>query len=179
MNNVIYPGWLNRELRSDHAGETGAVWIYRGILSVSTNNKVRTFARNHLATELKHLKKIESLLAREHRSRLLPLWRISGFFTGAIPTLCGSNMTFRTIEAVETFVVNHYQNQINEIQTILVYNPNLQIVHSILTECQSDEARHRDEAAQASENAPERIIRLWSLLISAGSRLAVSLARRF
>lgn len=179
MTNVIYPGWLNRELRSDHAGETGAVWIYKGILSVNPNNKVRTFALHHLETELKHLKKIESLLAREHRSRLLPIWRFAGFLTGAIPALCGSNMTFRTIETVETFVVNHYQNQINDLKTILNYNPNLQIVHSILTECQSDEARHRDEAAQASENAPERIIRLWSLLISAGSRLAVSLARRF
>jgi len=179
MTNVVYPGWLNRELRSDHAGETGAVWIYKGILSVNPNNKVRTFALHHLETELKHLKKIESLLAREHRSRLLPIWRFAGFLTGAIPALCGSNMTFRTIETVETFVVNHYQNQINDLKTILNYNPNLQIVHSILTECQSDEARHRDEAAQASENAPERIIRLWSLLISAGSRLAVSLARRF
>ena len=179
MNNMIYPIWLTRELRSDHAGETGAIWIYKGILGFSVNNKVRIFARRHLETELKHLKKLEGLLSQEHRSRLLPIWRLAGFLTGAIPALCGSNMTFRTIEAVETFVVNHYQKQINELQTIPIFNPDLQIVHSILTECQSDEARHRDEAAQASENAPERIIRLWSLLISAGSRLAVSLARRF
>ena len=179
MTNVIYPGWLNRELRSDHAGETGAVWIYKGILSVNPNNKVRTFALHHLETELKHLKKIESLLAREHRSRLLPIWRFAGFLTGAIPALCGSNMTFRTIETVETFVVNHYQNQINDLQTILNYNPNLQMVHTILIECQSDEFRHRDEAIQARGNAPGNIIRLWSSLISGGSRLAVSLARRF
>ena len=179
MNNVIYPGWLNRELRSDHAGETGAVWIYKGILSVNPNNKVRTFALDHLETELKHLKKIESLLAREHRSRLLPIWRFAGFLTGAIPALCGSNMTFRTIDSVEKFVVDHYQNQINDLQSILDYNPSLKIVHSILSECLSDEAKHRDEAIQASKNASGNIIRLWSLLISRGSRLAVSLARRY
>ncbi|MGB1140885.1 MAG: demethoxyubiquinone hydroxylase family protein, partial [Halioglobus sp.] len=27
--------WLQAELRSDHAGETGAVYIYRGILAIS------------------------------------------------------------------------------------------------------------------------------------------------
>jgi len=179
MNNVIYPDWLNRELPSDHAGETGAVWIYKGILGVTTSDKVRAFALHHLETELKHLKKIESLLSREHRSRLLPIWRFAGFLTGAIPALCGTNITFQTIAAVETFVVTHYQNQINDLQSILNCNPNLQIVHSILTECQSDEVRHRDEAIQARQNNSGKIIRLWSSLISAGSRLAVSLARRF
>ena len=39
---------LAREMRSNHAGETGAVWIYRGILAVSSNAKVRTFALHHL-----------------------------------------------------------------------------------------------------------------------------------
>ena len=29
------PAWLRRDLRSDHAGESGAVEIYRGILAVS------------------------------------------------------------------------------------------------------------------------------------------------
>ena len=29
------PAWLEAELRSDHAGETGAVLIYRGILAFS------------------------------------------------------------------------------------------------------------------------------------------------
>ena len=179
MNNMIYPIWLTRELRSDHAGETGAIWIYKGILGFSVNNKVRIFARRHLETELKHLKKLEGLLSQEHRSRLLPIWRLAGFLTGAIPALCGCNMTFRTIDAVEKFVVDHYQNQINDLQSILDDNPSLKIVHSILSECLSDEAKHRDEAIQASGNASGKIIRLWSLLISRGSRLAVSLARRF
>ena len=62
MNNMIYPSWLTRELRSDHAGETGAIWIYKGILGFSVNNKVRIFARRHLETELKHLNKLEVIL---------------------------------------------------------------------------------------------------------------------
>ena len=88
-------------------------------------------------------------------------------------------MTYRTIEAVETFVDQHYQNQIDRLKPILKENPELETVNLVLNECQLDEIRHRDEAIQASKNTSGRTIRLWSSLISAGSRLAVSLARRF
>ena len=177
MIKVVYPDWLTRALRTDHAGETGAVWIYRGILTVSVNNSVRTFARLHLETELKHLNKIESLLSLKHRSWLLPVWRIAGFFTGAIPALCGPDMTFHTIVAVETFVSQHYQNQLDSLQSIVAHNPELAIVRSVLSECQFDEIAHRNEAAQRLQNAPGAIIRLWCLLVYRGSQAAVTLAR--
>ncbi|MBC7446006.1 MAG: demethoxyubiquinone hydroxylase family protein, partial [Polaromonas sp.] len=45
------PAGLVADLRSDHAGETGAVWIYRGMLCVTRDAAVRTFATHHLATE--------------------------------------------------------------------------------------------------------------------------------
>jgi ubiquinone biosynthesis monooxygenase Coq7 len=178
MNKVLYPDWLTRALRTDHAGETGAVWIYRGILTVSVNNSVRTFAQRHLKTELKHLNKIESLLSLKHRSRLLPVWKIAGFFTGVIPALCGSDMTFHTIKAVETFVSQHYQNQLDSLQPIIEHIPELAIVRSVLSECQFDEIAHRDEAAQSVQNAPGIIIRLWCLLVYNGSQAAVTLARQ-
>ena len=179
MIKALYPDWLTRELRTDHAGETGAVWIYRGILTVSVNDSVRTFALRHLETELKHLSKIECLLPLKYRSWLLPVWRIAGFFTGAIPALCGPDMTFHTIEAVETFVYQHYQNQLDSLQPIVEHYPELAIVRSVLRECQFDEITHRDEAAQRVQNAPGAIIRLWCLLVSSGSQTAVTLARQF
>jgi len=42
------------DLRSDHAGETGAVAIYLGILAVSPDPAVRHCALTHLATEREH-----------------------------------------------------------------------------------------------------------------------------
>lgn len=48
--------WVG-DLRSDHAGELGAVWIYRGVLAVSTNSGVREFASRHRVTEQSHLEK--------------------------------------------------------------------------------------------------------------------------
>ena len=177
MKTITYPSWLTRELRSDHAGEIGAVWIYKGILSFSANSEIRTFARKHLATELKHLDRIESLLSLKHQSRLLPVWKIAGFITGALPALCGPQMTFSTIEAVENFVDQHYQNQIDRIRPALKQLPDLEIVHSVLSECQADEIIHRNEAAELAQNSRGVIVRFWCLLISKGSLAAVILAR--
>jgi len=79
------PVWLLSALRTDHAGETGAVSIYRGILRASRDKKVIEFATRHLETEQKHLKLLESTLDASNRTRLLPLWRLAGFIIGAVP----------------------------------------------------------------------------------------------
>ena len=61
------PQWLIADLRSDHAGETGAIWIYQGILLTASEDAVKEFAKNHLTTELSHLEKIESFLDKKDR----------------------------------------------------------------------------------------------------------------
>ena len=61
MNTATYPNWLLRDLRSDHAGEAGAVAIYRGILAVSRCPQVREFAQRHMQTEQRHLATVETL----------------------------------------------------------------------------------------------------------------------
>ena len=71
MNN-----YLERELRSDHAGETGAVFIYKGIAAIAklTNDvELITLAKVHGATESEHLMLIETVLAINLQSRLLLL----------------------------------------------------------------------------------------------------------
>jgi demethoxyubiquinone hydroxylase (CLK1/Coq7/Cat5 family) len=109
------PPQLLRELRSDHAGETGAVWIYRGILKVTRDPGVQHFAQTHLQTEREHLAFFERWLPRECNSLLLPLWRASGFLLGAFCALFGPRFVFVTIEAVERFVVAHSQQQIDSL----------------------------------------------------------------
>ena len=67
------PKKLRKDLRSDHAGETGAVMIYKGILAVSHDPALRSFACTHLKTEQKHLALFDSWLPKEDKSRLLLL----------------------------------------------------------------------------------------------------------
>ena len=161
------------DLRSDHAGETGAVWIYRGLLAVSRDSGVREFARRHRITEQSHLDKINAVLPWPQRSRLLPGWRAAGFLTGAIPALFGPRAVYATIAAVETFVNQHYQHQIDKLQN----RPEHAELLALLLHCQLEECEHRDEALAMRNKPPGWILRTWCALVSNGSAAAVGLAR--
>ena len=86
----ILPKWVFAHLRTDHAGEVGAVCIYQGLLQFSRDPELRAFAEHHLATEQNHLRLISGWLPAAQYSRLLSLWRLAGFLTGALPALFGS-----------------------------------------------------------------------------------------
>ena len=178
IHGVTIPRWLVGDLRSDHAGETGAVWIYRGILSVSFNRSVREFAERHLVSERRHLREIEVLLPPAHRSRLLPIWRVAGFITGALPALAGSRTVFHTVEAVEAFVDTHYAAQIRKIGPNEGPHKSLAAIRAILVDCRGDEIDHFNEARKLAISRPGPVGRLWCALVALGSQLAVACARR-
>ena len=169
------PAWLVCDLRSDHAGETGAVAIYRGILAISQNNETRSFAEAHLQTEQQHLELIETILPRNARSAFLPLWRVAGFLTGAIPAFFGARAVFATIESVETFVDRHYAGQVERLSQEDAHHELL----ALLERCRLDEVRHRVEARQSLDSKPGAFLRGWCWLVGAGSAAAVAMARRF
>jgi demethoxyubiquinone hydroxylase (CLK1/Coq7/Cat5 family) len=167
------PSTLVADIRTDHAGETRAVWIYKGILAVSRNPEIRAFASEHLQTEQRHLKAMNELLPVFRRSWLLVPWRIAGFITGALPALFSSTAVYRTIAAVETFVNLHYQEQIDKLNALGTH-PALK---AQLIEFQLDECAHRDEAAAKTTKPGGLIARLWVGAIGSGSKVAVTLAR--
>lgn len=137
-----YPKYLERELRSDHAGETGAVYIYKGITAVARLLKDReliSFAKHHGDTEAEHLQLIEAVLEPKYRSHLLVPWRLAGWLTGAIPALFGRKTVYATIEAVETFVEQHYQQQIDYLQI----NGGHDDLLKLLVRCQADEINQK------------------------------------
>ena len=170
-----YPAWLIAELRSDQAGETGAVAIYEGILAVTRSSDLRAFAEHHRATEQEHLARINDLLPSKQHSRLLPLWRVAGFLTGLLPALFGVNATYATIQAVETFVDHHYAQQIARLDAERL----CPAVREILNQCRLDEVSHRDEAGELLKEQPGVMLRLWCAMVGRGSSYAVALARVF
>lgn len=174
------PAALVADLRSDHAGETGAVWIYRGILAVARDPALRSFASHHLATEQRHLNEISTILPPARRSWLLLPWRCAGFATGALPALAGPRAVYATIHAVETFVDRHYQHQLDRIDTLAATQPSpvLAPLRALLHQCQQDECQHRDEALALQGVPAGRVVRAWCWLVGAGSQVAVHLARR-
>ena len=167
------PPWLVRELRSDHAGETGAVAIYQGILAVSRDPAVLNFAQHHLTIERDHLELMDKLLPYAKRSKFLLLWRVAGFLTGYLPAIFGSSYVFRTVEAVEEFVDVHYSAQIDRLKLERTHGE----IRLKLEICRNDERRHRDEARQRVSGSTGIIISFWVALVTLGSRIAVTIAR--
>ncbi len=165
---------LIAELRSDHAGEAGAVEIYRGILAVSRDATVREFAREHIRTERRHLRFFDDWLPARQRSRLLPVWKTAGWVLGATSALFGRRAVFLTIDAVETFVESHYQRQIAEMARI----PELETLSAKLQGFCDDEVGHRDDARRRRTGPPRLVARLWSRMIGVSSIVGVAIARR-
>ena len=168
------PSWVFADLRTDHAGEVGAVCIYQGVLRFARDPALRSFAEHHLITEQKHLRLISAWLASSRHSRLLPIWRLAGFLTGALPALFGPRAVYATIEAVETFVDDHYDQQVRALESQPAFNE----LRQTLLDCQADEVAHRDEAA--ASRGPDRssvLLQAWCAMVGAGSKAAVALIR--
>lgn len=178
----LLPRALLQELRTDHAGETGAVMIYRGVLAVARDPALRAFAQHHLATESRHLELIEQVLPPSWHSRLLPLWRLSGWLTGALPALFGPRAVYATIQAVETFVDHHYAAQVQMIDASLSganpqARPVLQGLRALLEQCREDEVAHRDDAGARWDGRPGTVLGVWRALVGWGSAQAVTVCR--
>jgi ubiquinone biosynthesis monooxygenase Coq7 len=171
----ILPEWVFAHLRTDHAGEVGAVCIYQGVLQFSRDPELRSFAEHHLATEQNHLRLISDWLPAAQHSSLLTLWRLAGFLTGALPALFGPKAVYATIEAVETFVNHHYEEQILALSRQIEFRN----LRQTLLDCQADEVAHRDEAAAAAKSFSQSgwVLRAWCAMVGAGSKAAVTLIR--
>jgi ubiquinone biosynthesis monooxygenase Coq7 len=169
--------FFERELRSDHAGEVGAVSIYDGIVAVAKlrgDDEMLAFAQAHRKTEAEHLALIEQWLPPDRRSLLLGPWRLAGWLTGALPALFGSRAMYKTIAAVETFVDKHYQHQVD----YLMNSGGPEGLLPVLLRCQADEQHHRDQAAALGGDLSNRFIHAWCWMVGFGSEVAVALARR-
>jgi ubiquinone biosynthesis monooxygenase Coq7 len=188
---ALLPRPLRQELRTDHAGETGAVMIYRGVLAVTRDRALRDFALHHLETERRHLVLVEQVAPPGGRSRLLPLWRVAGWLTGVLPALFGPRAVYATIQAVETFVDRHYAAQVAMIDALLrqpppagadavpqaTLGPALERLRELIVECQRDEVAHRDDAAGRWDGRAGVLLRAWQHLVGQGSELAVRVCR--
>jgi len=155
----------------------GAVWIYKGIVAVAHwrgDEELLSFARAHGATEADHLKQVEHWLPTSQRSLLLGPWRLAGWLTGAVPALFGRRAVYGTIAAVETFVDQHYQQQIDHLKEF----GGPEGLLTLLISCQEDERHNRDEAWALTGGRSSLLLRAWCWAIGWGSCVAVVLARR-
>ena len=164
-------------LRVDHAGELGAVWIYRGQRAVFDKAPGRDAIREDLAEmeghEQVHLDRFNALLnERQVRPTLMaPVWRLAGFALGAGTALMGEKAAHACTEAVEAVIEDHYASQIAEIAE---REPELA---AELTKFRDEELAHHDHAVEhGAREAPG--YGLLSAIIRTGCRAAIKLSEK-
>jgi ubiquinone biosynthesis monooxygenase Coq7 len=175
-----YPGDLSnhehvaRMIRVNHAGEYGAKRIYDGQRAILKNPATREQIAHMAEQEQVHLDYFsEGLRKRRIRpSALLPLWHMAGFALGAATALLGERAAMACTIAVEEAIDEHYQSQLNQLETMA--EPDLT---QAITQFRADEADHRETGIMAGG---EDIFAypLLSSCIKAGSRLAIWLSTR-
>jgi ubiquinone biosynthesis monooxygenase Coq7 len=164
-------------LRVDHAGELGAVHIYRGQRAVLNRapgkDRIAFQLQEMEAHEAEHLSAFDALLtARRVRPTLLaPLWRAAGFALGAGTALMGEKAAHACTEAVESVIEAHYADQIAELAAV---EPELA---ADLARFREDELRHRDQAV--AEGAREAAgYPFMAAAIQAGCRAAIKISEK-
>ncbi|ADM09916.1 Coq7 family protein [Parvularcula bermudensis HTCC2503] len=164
-------------LRVDHAGEYGAVNIYRGQRAVFEKVKGKAQLKATLAHmedgEAHHLATFDRYLTEENIRPTLfsPVWNAAGFTLGAVTALMGEKAAMACTSAVETEIERHYGAQIDELDGL---DATLQ---ETVEAFRIDEIGHRDTALDAG--AEETFgYSVMKRVIGFGCRAAISLAEK-
>ena len=168
---------LAEMLRVDHAGELGAVHIYRGqraVLGAAPGHERTAGQLEEMeGHEQAHLARFDALLTEGgvRPTLMAPLWRVAGFALGVGTALIGDKAAHACTEAVETVIEAHYADQIRELEAS---RPDLA---AELSTFRDEELAHRDRAVEeGAREAPG--YGLLSAVIRAGCRAAIRISEK-
>lgn len=167
--------YLAQMMRVNHAGEYGAVRIYKGQLAVLAQRKdaesqrAAALIEAMLKQEEAHLQHFEKLLPQKRiRPTILqPLWHVGGFVMGAATAALGAKAAMACTVAVERVIDEHYGEQLEKID-------GHDELKTTLAQFQADEMEHHDIGlAEGAEDAPL----LVQHLVEAVTRAAIRITR--
>lgn len=168
---------LAEMLRVDHAGEHGAVEIYRGQLAVfgvlRNKAELTQTLREMEAGEAEHLTTFNRMLAERgvRPTVLSPIWSVAGFGLGAVTALMGEKAAMACTAAVEEVIEKHYARQAETLNTA---DPALA---DTIQAFRDDELEHKRTAeAHGAAQAPGYGI--LKAVIQAGCRAAIRLSEK-
>lgn len=194
--------YMCKEMSSNMAGETGAVWIYKGALAAcrmrrsSMDLKVSGFAQRHIQAEQQHLDVITATVDAGKFTRILPIWRLAGYMLGFLPTFIGKGpWLYHTVEAVESFVEGHYGAQIDYIKQKWPHVEKLgrpedrahtsELLRFLSWACE-DEVEHKEDARRSllqihgmKEEDDGIVVKVWKKIVGVGSWSAAEVAKSF
>lgn len=175
---VNNPRRVEEMIRVDHAGEYGAVQIYRGQLAVfgklPKKARIAGQLRHMEADEQHHLTAFDSLLMERgvRPTVLAPLTNLAGYALGAATALMGEKAAHACTEAVESVIEGHYADQVEELTAMGESK-----LAATFDRFREEEIAHKDTAV--NEGAKDAFgYPLLSGLIKAGCRVAIKVTEK-
>ena len=169
-------------LRVDHAGEVGAVEIYRGQAWVLRGTSLEGTLREMQEGEVQHLRTLDAMLGerRVRPSLLLPLWRAAGFALGVATGLLGKQVALAATVSVETSISRHYTAQVRELleeASAGAPQPGDDALVAVFARHRDEEVAHHDTALSlGARDAPG--FAAQDAVIQVGCAAAISVATK-
>jgi 3-demethoxyubiquinol 3-hydroxylase len=137
---------IARILKVNHAGEYGAIRIYRSQLWLARRlyPDIIAFLEETLGHEIRHCAMFRNAMPERHvrPCRVMTLWGNGGFVLGLLTALLGRNGIWICTAAVEATVHRHLQEQLH---FLLDKDPGL---HRLISAIQEEELSHLTYAEQ-------------------------------
>ncbi|KAL1505729.1 hypothetical protein ABEB36_005226 [Hypothenemus hampei] len=166
---------LDEIIRVDHAGELGADRIYAGQMAVLGSTSKGPLIQHMWEQEKGHRAKFEELIKR-YRVRptvMTPIWDVAGFMLGAGTALMGEKAAMACTVAVETVIVEHYNDQLRTLLEDPECNKELM---EVITQFRNEEQEHHDTGIDhGAEQAP--MYNLLSNVIKTGCKAAIAISK--
>ena len=164
-------------IRVDHAGERGAIKIYEGqLLALNTFvkdenlKKIIEKMKNH---EKEHLDFFNKGIKKRNikPTKLLPLWDLLGVGLGFGSAIIGKKATMLCTASVEEVIDEHYQNQINELDS------DEKVLKEKIKKFRDDELHHRDIAYEQGASK-KGLYAILDKIIKTGSKVAINISEK-
>lgn len=165
----------DRIMKVNHAGEHGAVNIYRGQIVMAR------FTARHLVDELKecqsheerHRSIFQAELTRRGKARCCSYWlcAFGGYCLGIVTGLFGTSAIAATTVAVESVVLRHLEQQVAWLSQ--VDRPAVEAIAAII----GDEKQHHDQYASRL-NASGFWPRVLTPVVSASTEVVIWMGMR-
>ena len=164
-------------IRVDHAGERGAIKIYEGQLLAlntfvkdenlkKTIEKMKSHEKEHLEFFNKEIKK-----RNIKPTKLLPLWDLLGIGLGFSSAIIGKKATMLCTASVEEVIDEHYQNQINELES------DEKVLKEKIKKFRDDELRHKNIAYEQGASK-KGLYSILDKIIKTGSKVAINISEK-
>jgi ubiquinone biosynthesis monooxygenase Coq7 len=164
-------------IRVDHAGERGAVKIYEGqLLALNTlvkDENLKKTIEEMKIHEKEHCEYFENEIKKRKikPTKFLPLWDLLGVGLGFGSTLLGKKAAMLCTASVEEVIDEHYQNQINQLDT------SEKDLKKKIIKFREDELHHKDIAYKKGATK-KGLYSIMDKIIKTGSKLAINISEK-